>query len=91
MSNLKAKFESNPICFSFRFVIFELQALKPSAVNTRSTWGPVGGAKAWCLLIYAEASLSLTGGRAKAWCLLIHADASVSLSLCHRDSCAEWC
>ena len=35
-------------------------------------------AKAWCLHIHAEASLSLTGGRAKAWCLLIHAEASLS-------------
>ena len=37
-------------------------------------------AKAWCLLIHAEASLSLTGTRAKAWCLIMHAEASLSLS-----------
>jgi len=31
-----------------------------------------------CLLIHAEASLSLTGAREKAGCLLIHAEASLS-------------
>ena len=35
-------------------------------------------AKAWCLLIHAQASLSLAGAKAKAWCFLMHAEASLS-------------
>jgi len=40
------------------------------------------GARAWCLYIHADASLSLMGARAKAWCLRIHVEACLSLFLC---------
>ena len=59
-----------------------------TAVNhetTRVIQATGAKAKAWCLLIHAEAPLSpslyLTGGMVNAWRLLIHDDASISLAL----------
>jgi hypothetical protein len=40
----------------------------------------VARAKAWCLRMHADASLSRMGARAISWCLLIHTARSVSLS-----------
>jgi len=58
--------------------------LKAGCLLRISTRGGRGGAKVWCLLVHAEASLSPTGGRVKSCCLLIEivwADGQV-LNLC---------